>query len=353
MKPLIWFASLFRLRMKKSLAVFLILFSLIQMTAEVSLNQIAEVPEYTVFWEPYRNTGVICLGNHSVVFKPEMPWALGDYQVPIPSEIREGEGGEIFLSETTVDYFKRYLEGRLERQGPSISTIVIDPGHGGRDPGAIGTHGFAGNDGKMFEKDVTLNIAQILSSMMSLDYPDTNIILTRDDDTYLTLENRTDIANNIETNDNEAIIFISIHVNASFNSGAKGFEVWYLPTNFRRDLLTESEKADLSDDLMPLFNAMKEDEFSHESIYLARAISEGMDDAIGDFSVNRGLKEENFFVVRNSRMPAVLIETGFISNPTEAAQLLDLEYLQNLASGIYNGIRTFIEDFESSKGFTE
>jgi len=189
--------------------------------------------------------------------------------------------------------------------------------------------------------------------MFSIDYPDTNIILTRDDDTYLTLENRTDLANKIETNENEAIIFISIHVNSSFKSSAKGFEVWYLPRHYRRDLLTENEKADMADDLMPLFNAMKEDEFSQESISLAQAISEGMEESIGEFSVNRGLKEETFFVVRNSNMPAVLVETGFISNPTEAAKLLEPEYLQNLASGIYNGVRTFIEDFESSKGFTE
>jgi len=145
--------------MKKILVGIMILLSLVLISAEVSLNSFIEDPEYSVFWEPYRNTGVITLGNRSVVFKPDMPWALGDYQVPIPSEIRVGEGAEIFLSELTSDFFIRYLEGRLERKGPSISTIVIDPGHGGRDPGAIGKHSFAGDDGQMFEMDITLNIA--------------------------------------------------------------------------------------------------------------------------------------------------------------------------------------------------
>jgi len=79
---------------------------------------------------------------------------------------------------------------------------------------------------------------------------------------------------------------------------------------------------------------------------------DGLDEQIGSQSINRGLKEESWFVVRNARMPSVLVELGFVSNPEEAALLADSSYLKRCSTGIYNGIRSFISYFEGSRGFT-
>ena len=95
---------------------------------------------------------------------------------------------------------------------------------------------------------------------------------------------------------------------------------------------------------------MMEEEFTTESILIAKFILDGMEEQIGDKSENRGLKAESWFVVRNARMPSVLIELGFVTNDTEVRLLSDKGYLQKCAAGIYNGLVNFISYFENSGG---
>ena len=92
---------------------------------------------------------------------------------------------------------------------------------------------------------------------------------------------------------------------------------------------------------------MLEQEYMTASIVLARSIMEGLDKSLGSLSINRGLKEEPWFVVRNARMPSVLIEVGFVSNREEAILLSDPAYLKKISEGIYNGMEHFISVFES------
>ena len=148
----------------------------------------------------------------------------------------------------------------------------------------------------------------------------------------------------------EAVIFVSLHVNAALVPKPKGFEVWYLPPDFKRDL---SDRTGVdSQEILPILSSMLEAEYLTESVILARDISQGLQEQVGDTSENRGLKAESWFVVRNSKMPAVLIELGFITNPEEGPRMRDPQYLRRLADGIYNGIERFILRFESSNGFT-
>ena len=105
--------------------------------------------------------------------------------------------------------------------------------------------------------------------------------------------------------------------------------------------------------LRNILNTMKDEEFTVESVLLARNILEGLDGVIGASSKNLGLKEESWFVVRNAKMPSVLVELGFITNPEEAKLMSDQLHLRKMATGLYNGITEFIEQFESKKGFTE
>ncbi len=108
----------------------------------------------------------------------------------------------------------------------------------------------------------------------------------------------------------------------------------------------ELEKR-LGEDIAPIMNAMLEEEFTTESVILARQILGRMEKAIGKQSPNRGLRAEEWFVVRNARMPSVLIETGFITNSTEAVLLSQDAYLFRIADAIYNGIVDFVTYFEN------
>lgn len=322
-------------------------------TNEIPLEGLFDREGVRVVWDPHRNVLVVEEGERSITIKPELPWAIGNGERIIPSSVRRDENGELLLSEPTATRFLSYL-GAQPEGGVNVVAVVIDPGHGGRDPGAVGSS--TGADGaivKYYEKDITLKLASLLEELFVRDYPDKEIILTRRTDRYLTLEQRTDVANRVELSHNDAMIFLSLHVNASFNKSAQGFEVWYLPPEYRRDLLTTEDAKSLQVNLRPIINTMKEEVFTLESIFLAETISNRMEELVGNQTPNRGLKEESWFVVRNAKMPSVLVEIGFISNEDEATMLGSPSYLNQIALGIYNGVREYITKYENTKGFTE
>jgi N-acetylmuramoyl-L-alanine amidase len=161
------------------------------------------------------------------------------------------------------------------------------------------------------------------------------------------------MANAIELGKEDAIIYVSIHANASLNNKATGFEVWYLPPDYRRTLIDQDSIDVPSEEVLPILNTMLEEEYTTESILLAQRVIDSLDREVGDKSPNRGLKEEIWFVVRKAKMPSILIELGFVTNRDEALLLADPAYLQKLSKAIYNGVSGFIEDFERTKGFTE
>ena len=175
--------------------------------------------------------------------------------------------------------------------------------------------------------------------------------MTRNTDVYLTLQQRTEIANSVELKNNEAILFISIHVNTNFDQKVSGYEVWYLTPGYRRQVLDAKQyKEDAA--VLPILNSMMEEEYTTESILIAKFITEGIAAQVGNLSPQRKIKPEEWFVCKNSKMPSVLCEIGFLSNPTEAALLADDKYLQKISLGIYNGLRSFVTHFERSRGFT-
>ena len=240
------------------------------------------------------------------------------------------------------DFFKQFNTGAFFR----IGAILIDPGHGGRDPGTVGSYIENGKTIPVYEKNIALTVSLALDELLRKTYPDKKILLTRSGDTYPSLEDRVEMANGVPLKKNEAILYISIHANAApFNKKPYGFEVWYLPTDYRRDLI---DKNAASKEIIHILNSMMEEEFSTESILIAKNISDGLDAQIGKESKNRGLKEKEWYVVRNAKMPSVLIELGFVTNPEEAKRLNTPSYLQKCAQGIYNGLTAFISRFESS-----
>lgn len=227
-----------------------------------------------------------------------------------------------------------------------IKTIFIDPGHGGKDVGAVGRFLIDGKTVSLNEKDVTLAIAGDLAARLEKRYPDKKIVMSRSRDQYLPLDERTRIANKYaKKNDNT--LFVSIHANASLDPKGSGYEVWYLPPEYRRQLIEEDEYLLLDKSLYSIINSMVEEGYSIASRLLAQSILNGLKDAVGSLSINRGLKEEEWYVVRNARMPSVLIEVGFVTNRDEFQNLRTSRYLNKLAEGIYNGMVAFIGDYEN------
>jgi len=303
-------------------------------------------------YDPLTGYGLIERTGARLCFALGVPWALFNWDTSLPIDPpTSGEGGLAFSKEAVARIEKSFADSdAVARSRFSVAAILIDPGHGGKDPGAIGETVLGGKKQRVVEKEVTLAISRKLYASLKAKFPDKQILVTRDGDTYPTLEDRVEIANSVELAQNEAIIYISIHANSSFNKNAKGFEVWYLNPEYRRTLVDAGKPGGPGQEIAPILNAMLEEEFTTESIILARNIMGGLQASVGSESPNRGIRADEWFVVRNARMPSVLVESGFVTNPEEGKLLSQDDYLARLADGIYNGIVDFVGYFESMRG---
>ncbi len=343
--------------MKKTCILIFLSLIITSLTAQIphgyiSLHEVATQTESTLYWDSISSNGMFEKNGHLLNFSLDSPLIVFDYSKInfVSSPIKYD--GTVYASneflQNVIDLFNE-LPPEINFR---IGAIIIDAGHGGKDPGAVGTHIINGQSVTQYEKDICLYVAKELHSQLSKVYPNKNILLTRDDDTFLKLEERTDIANDVELEEHEAILNISIHVNSALNKNATGFEVWYLSPGYIRTLIDEEDAQSVESDVASIINSMLEEEFTTESILIAKYIHDGMESQIGHLSPSRGLKEEEWFVVRNAKMPSVLVELGFISNKDEATLLYDKNYLNKATAGIYNGITSFVTHFEESRGFT-
>ena len=334
-------------RYRYALIVILLLLPVLAGGQSVDLDTLLEQIDANFDWDPYREVGVFRKGPFRLSFRPGDPTAILNFSrtVHLPG-VSLADRTIVFSPESAEEITSIFLPSE-EDSRRRVGAIFIDPGHGGRDPGAIGRHTVDGVTLETLEKDVVLTVARRLEALLRERFPHKEIVLSRDEDVYLTLEERTDIANEIEYEPGDAIMFLSIHANASLNSRASGFEVWYLPEDYRRpDLVSPTLVGTQDPEVLSILNTIREEEFSVESILLAQRILGGLDGEIGSLSPNRGLKEETWYVVRNARMPSVLVELGFVTNPEEGIRLREDTYLNQLALGIYNGVTSFIEDYE-------
>lgn len=304
----------------------------------------------SLYWDSLSNSGILEKGGQHVVFRPDENIILENSTKIAFTDAPKYSDGTIQVTENFIDDINNFFKSQDNSDQLKIGAILIDPGHGGKDPGANMIHKINGKNVNVKEKDINLTVGNMLCSMLSKAYPDKKIIMTRNTDIFLTLQERTEIANSVKLKDNEAVLYISIHVNASLDKNAKGFEVWYLTPGYRRTVIDSSATSDPK--LFNILNSMMEEEYTTESILIARFILDGLNTQIGKKSNSRGIKAEEWFVVRNSKMPSVLVELGFLSNYEEACNLNDRAYLQKSALGIYNGISAFVTHFERSRGFT-
>jgi len=226
----------------------------------------------------------------------------------------------------------------LARQlGLNVRRIVIDPGHGGKDPGTY-------FDGGIREKNVVLMLAQMLANKVE-EKLGCEAVLTRDKDVFMPLERRTAFANM-----QKADLFISLHINAHKQADVHGLETYYLnmATDDRAVLVAARENATSEkniSDLQSILNDLMLNTKISESSKLAHEVQRGMMGRLGKRFTDvkdLGVKQAPFYVLIGAEMPAILVETGFITNPTERKRLQTKSYLEALAEGIVAGMESYI-----------
>ena len=313
----------------------------------VDVRDILRETNATLQWDTIRKVGAIWKGEEVVTFRPGLEWGVHNFTELVRLGASEYQTGHILFSEPAAKNLRALFLPPREGPARRIAAILIDAGHGGKDPGALRTYTVDGNDIVVREKDIVLNIALQLRDILQGVYSNKNIVLTRVQDVFVSLEGRTEIANAIPAEREETILFISLHVNASFNKNAKGFEVWYLPPQYRREGLVSTSSTGVEDpNVLTILNTLKEEEYTIESALLGRSILDELTRGIGNVTSNRGLKQESWHVVRQAKMPSVLVEVGFLTNQDEAMRLKDDAYVGVISRSIGSGIISFIEDFE-------
>ena len=216
--------------------------------------------------------------------------------------------------------------------GLTAKTIVIDPGHGGKDPGALGK-------GSLQEKAIVLSISEKLREVLTR--KGYTVLMTRDTNRYIPLKQRTAFATQ-----HKADLFLSIHANASENTKAKGIETYYLTvtsTDKASADIAARENADSGYSIQELETLLKgiiQESKSEDSKRLARQVQQALVQATG--AVDRGVKHARFVVLIGTNVPAILIETGFISNPTEGRKLATSAYQHKIVTAIAQGIERFL-----------
>ncbi len=282
------------------------------------------------------NSSFILVNGQAITLKHPVEYRDGSAYIPVESAA--------FISEKVFELPK---EAILPAKLHAIKTVVIDPGHGGKDPGAIGKYGTR-------EKDVVLDISKRLKR--HLEQKGLKVYLTRDKDIFIPLYKRAKIAER-----KNADLFISVHANASRYRRAKGFEVYYLSEatddNARALAAAENaslkfEKDDMSREKSPATTVwdMKLTENRRQSKALAYSICNITSDALR--MRNRGVKGARFAVLKGAIMPAVLIEVGFLTNRREESKLKQTYFRDKIANAVSRSIAEYKSEYERTNGFS-
>jgi N-acetylmuramoyl-L-alanine amidase len=236
-------------------------------------------------------------------------------------------------------------QAKVPQPGPAkIRKIVLDPGHGGKDPGAIGVGGIA-------EKDIVLAVAKKLASKLRREMG-MQVVLTRSDDRFIALEDRTAIANA-----QEADLFVSLHMNASPNSEARGLETYYLDKTTDEASLRLAARENATSrknvsDLQFILSDMTQNLKLEDSITLAHHIQHSLVDSMSKNIADvrdLGVKKALFYVLVGARMPSVLVEMFFITNKTEGQAMSQESYQNAVVDALYDGIVKYNESMLAGK----
>jgi len=265
----------------------------------------------------------------------------------------EGAAGELktkTLSDPPrlmLDFMRPLEPGPGRREGDTrLRSIVLDAGHGGHDSGTRGPTG-------LFEKDLVLDVTRRVAKLVR-ERLDVKVLLSRDDDRFVTLKDRTSYANR-----ENADLFVSIHANGHRQADSAGIETYFLSSEatdtaarqlaalennvvqFERPVAAASARPDF---LKTILWDLAQSEFQVQSSRVAEILLASMTRALR--VPNRGVKQAGFYVLGGAAMPAVLIEIGFVTNPKEERRLKESGYRDEIARAIFFGLAEYKRDYE-------
>lgn len=226
----------------------------------------------------------------------------------------------------------------VEQLGLDIQTVMIDPGHGGKDPGAV--------YGKLYEKDINLRLAKILGSI--LEDKGYTVLYTRTKDVFIPLEERTAIANS-----KKADLFLSLHVNAHKDKNVHGLEIYYLNLATSKDAVRVAARENavstkkISDLQVILSDLMLNSKIKESSKLAETVLDKTLSYGRKFYKLNdHGVRRAPFYVLMGAKMPAILVETGYLTNSQERQKLRSYAYLKRLAWGIASGITAYRQEIK-------
>ena len=219
------------------------------------------------------------------------------------------------------------LEAAADPFSTHVSAVILDAGHGGKDPGASANG--------LEEKELTLEIVMKLKD--ELEKRGYDVTLTRSDDSYLELGERSDIANSADFDISGFPVFISIHINSAASASASGFEVYVKRSDHDVAMLSASSGDKLMFKYSDYDNDSLNDLLYSANLRLASLICSGFKEEFPSLSM-RGVKSEDFYVLNTAWMPAVLVEVLFISNKGDARMMADDDFQRSLSSVIADAV---------------
>jgi N-acetylmuramoyl-L-alanine amidase len=310
-------------------------------------------------WDSLVRTATIEKIGKRIVLRSGSGTVLVDGEKKYLDQSTELNNGTLYVPVSFVRSYMGMLIGKAPApeprpvpEGPkifTIKTIVLDPGHGGKDGGATGRRY------RTREKEMALKLALKVKNI--LEDNGIRIIMTRSDDRFIPLEKRSDVANR-----SGADLFVSIHINASRSRSLGGFECYFL-SNATDDnaralealensslKLGESATAERSNQLDKTLWDMSLTENRMESSELAGHICDSVGRNVA--MSNRGIRTARFYVLKYTNIPAVLVEAGYISNRYEETKIRDPKFLDSMAGAVANGILEYKKEYEITEGFT-
>ena len=299
------------------------------------------------------NVAFVIINDKSYQLKNSVIYKKGIFYAPIDdflSLLNKKTG-----SQYSINYSSLSIQNELGSKNPLVNpvdlneekqkwkfdTIIIDPGHGGKDPGAVGYRGTK-------EKDIVLDVAKRLAKKIEKNSK-TKVILTREEDIFIRLQDRTKFANS-----NEGDLFISIHTNAAKDRRASGFETFLIGPNKNEAAIKVAARENsalalegfsgkelTNEDLIKA--TIAQSAFAAKSEEFASLVQNEIKKRVQ--SKDRGVKQAGFYVLMGASMPNVLIELGFISNPNEEKKLNSSSYRDVLATSIYYAVLKYQKSF--------
>jgi N-acetylmuramoyl-L-alanine amidase len=280
-------------------------------------------------------------------------------------DIIEDKGSINIFNKTEEEKLKDFPKNKQtinENRNYKIDVIIIDLGHGGKDPGTIGNN--------LLEKNIILETGLELEKEFKKQFPNIDIVITRNTDVFHTLQKRAEIANKaaaLDTKNPKNAIFISIHANASFNKSAKGLEVFFLKSQesseyaravsmFEHSASVRFNNVDsqkYTDYTKTAYYYMLIEQYQKESQLFAQMVVDETYKIKGVSKRSTPVQTAFFYVLKGSVMPSILIELGFLTNADDAKLLKSKKFQQDVSKSIATALKKYIKEFEDTKGFTK